>query len=330
MAGYNVNELVLGILGRLLDLKSHHMPLTYGDSKLDELLSLIEYASIKRFHFADINGRPTKRNLHEWLKSREAGRMITHEKLFGFAEFAVAISWRANIADMVDRLLNLPEVKRSIHLSTFRADEDIQQLRAGIVRNPYIENQQGRIPINRRYGVISWRHEITVDTAGNAAHEVETNVCNLLMNELSLLTPPIFVDRPCAVEELRPWAKLDDVQRHITARIEGWTGTTGAMFLELNPPLELYQAAVIRWGYITPRLFSHGEEYYRFDVNNPMAHRLASVRFAKTWQIMRVRSLSGRHSVDRAQNKVTWEHFFPPTGIYEIRFRLTNSEIHHR
>lgn len=322
MAGCDVNKLITRILGQLLDRKSPQVPLTYGDPKLQELLSLVEYASIERFQFVDGNGTPSKRNLHQWLKNRAEGRRLSHEKLCGFAEFAAVMSWRGDFADLVHQLLDHPEVQNSVHLSTFQGEVQIQRLRSIVTRNPYLQNQQGHIPINKKYGVIQWRHEIDVDADGNGMHEFNVHICNLLTDDLSLLTPPIFVDRPCAAERLQPWASVDGEDRHMTARIEGWNGTAGAVFLELKPPIEPYHTAVVRWGYTTPSLFAPGDEYYRFDINNPTAHRVASIRFARVWSISRVRTLTGRQTFERQQNTVRWEHFFPSPDLYEVRFDL--------
>ena len=323
MTSCDLNKLAMDIFGRLLSQQQPQVPLSYGDPKLQELLLLIEYASIKRFQFLDGNGRPSKRNLVEWLKSRSLGRRFNHEKLCGFAEFAAAMSWRGDFADLAHQLLDHPKTQESIHISTFHGQKHVEYLRSIVTRNPYLQNEQGQIPVNRKYGVISWHHDIEVDSEGNGVHKFNARICNLLDDELSLLTPPIFVDRPCPVESLRPWAKVyDDANLSLTAKIDGWNGSTGAVFLELSPPIEPFEAATIAWGYETPLLFAPGDEYYRFDINNPTAHRVSTLRFSTSWRVSNIRTLSGRKLFDSRGNTVKWEHFFPRIDLYETRFKL--------
>ena len=155
MAHCDLNKLALEILGRMLGPESSQVPLTFGDPKLQELLSLTEYAGIERFQFVDGNGKPSKRNLLEWLKSRTEGRKLSHKKLCGFAEFAADMSWRGDFVKLAHSLLDHPKTQESVHLSTFQGQEHIERLRALVTQNPYVQNQQGQVSVNKKYGVIS-------------------------------------------------------------------------------------------------------------------------------------------------------------------------------
>lgn len=322
MATCDLNEIALAVLGRLLDRESPQLPLAYGDPKLQELLHLTEYARVERFRFLDSAGAPSKRNLLAWLKSRAQGRTFSHEKLYGFAEFAAAMSWRGDVADLVNSLLDDPRTQESIHVSTLDKEGHLRRLRSMVSCNPYLLNQQGEVPVNKRYGIISWHHEITADLEGNGTHKISVHLCNLLSQDMSLLTPPIFVDRGCSEDELKPWANTKDRSHKVTARIEGWSGTTGAVFIRISPPLQFFETIKLSWGYRTPTLFVPGEEYYRFDINNPTTHRVAIIRFCRSWQVTNVRTLGGRNSSLPSENAVEWEHYFPAVGLYEVRFTL--------
>lgn len=314
------NRLVMEVIGALLESPELRAPLAYGDPLLDRLLQLTKYARVPEFNFHGADHQPNKRNLWEWLKCRFERRSMGLEELYGFTMFSVRLAWRPAVAPLVCRLLDLEEVADSLVRYTGNRSLAKELKTATKAGDPYEANRRGTKTFRvTQYGVPRWNHRIDVDKDGAAHHTVDAEIVNIYRDPLPAIWPPIFTDAQVAESDLEPW--VDSTDHTVQISVQNWSGMSGSFCISFQPALPAFTSAGFRWGYRTPRLFQPTDEYYRFDINNPTFHRIAHLQFSPEWKIENARVLDGRLLL--SENQLTWELFFPPFGIYEIRFDLS-------
>ncbi|HEY3325052.1 MAG TPA: hypothetical protein VGP72_31655 [Planctomycetota bacterium] len=313
----DLNKAILECVVALLGDECTSVPLSYGDKGLDTLLNIIAYARIPELRFTDAAKQPQKRNLMEWLLNRKKGMALAHEKLYGFLKLILDLSWRPGVREKALLLLKHPRVVEAL---AFR-QQDVEQWTAKIagVENPFALNKLGKkVFEHNRHGILTWKHVITVDREGTGTHHITTTVVPLDTG-LPGIRSPLFTDKPVDAADLRVWAS-SSCGITVDCELYEWDKTCGGLMLNFSPAPRYGEKVSFEWGYSTPSLFGPGPEYYRFDINNPTASRVAELRFQPAIRVDNVLVLDGVKTT--SPGLIRWELWFPRMGRQEIRFNL--------